>query len=208
MMAEIDLESIEKKAYLAYHRDGIWDIFLGLFFLSTGIFMIYDQAYLMGAAPVIFYFAAFGLKRSFTRSRLGFVKFSRERQAREKQGRVKLSILLTITMLLGIVAFYAYTGDAGWQVWIRSLGLVSFGFVVALILSAVAILFGIWRFFFYALLILALFIAGHQLNSDPAAYFLSSGIIILLIGLVMLIAFIRKYPKPSSEDLTGDIYRQ
>jgi len=208
MTSELDLKSIEKRAYLAYHQDGIWDIFLGLFFLSTGIFMFYDMAYLMGGMPVVLYFAAFGLKKSFTQSRLGYVKFSKERQVKEKQGRLKLSILLTITMLLGIVAFYAYMGDADWQIWIRSLGLVSFGFVVALVFGAVAVLFEIWRFLFYALVILALFIAGHLLNSAPAAYFLSCGIIIFIIGLALLIRFMRKYPKPSNEESTGGIYRQ
>jgi protein-S-isoprenylcysteine O-methyltransferase Ste14 len=199
MESKINLNEIEKKTYLAYHGDGIWDIFFGLFFISIGFFMIFDTVYLMGIIPATMLPAVLGAKKSFTLPRMGYVKFSPERQARIRRGIRILLILFTFTMLAGVGAFMAFTGDSEWQKAIRSLGLIPFGTVLALISGVIGILFGFRRFTVYAGVILVLFIAGHFANSDPPAYFILIGLIVLVVGIVMLIRFVRKYPKSKEE---------
>ena len=51
MSEKIDLKEIERKVYLAYHRDGIWDIFWGIAFVGLGISMIYNQVVFMAIIP-------------------------------------------------------------------------------------------------------------------------------------------------------------
>jgi len=200
MDSKINLKEIEKKTYLAYHGDGLWDIFAGLFLMSVGFFMIYGAPYLMGIIPATLLPVVFGAKKSFVLPRMGYVKFSPERQAREKEGHKKLSVLLTITALAGVFVFWAFTGDADWQVAVRGLGLIPFGIVIAAVSIACGILFGLKRFTVYGVLIVVFFIAGHLANSDPPAYFILIGFIIFIVGLVMLIRFVRKYPK-NKEDI-------
>jgi hypothetical protein len=106
-------------------------------------------------------------------------------------------------MILGIITFYAYTGNSEWQISIRNLGMIPFGFVLSLILGAVGLLFQMKRFVVYAVLILAAFIAGQLTKSDLPALFILLGIIFLVSGLVMLIRFLRKYPKPKGQVSSG-----
>lgn len=199
MSSEINLKQIERKAYLSYHRDGLWDIFLGIFFLGMGIFMFFNTAYLMGGLIAGLVPVAIIIKKWFATSRLGYVKFTSQRQTQEKKSRVKLTVILSLTAILGLVNFMAFSGKAEWQTWIRNLGIIHFGFVLSLVLGAVGLLFDMKRLLVYAGLILAAFIAAHLTNTYPPAYFILPGIIFLIVGLVMLIRFLRKYPRPKEE---------
>jgi hypothetical protein len=199
MPDEINLKEIERKAYLSYHQDGLWDIFLSIFFLGTGIFMFFNTIYLMGGLIAALLPGAIIIKRSFATARLGYVKFAPKRQAQEKKSRAKLTIILTFTAILGLVNFMAFFGKAEWQTFIRNLGIIPFGFVLSLVLGAVGLFFEMKRFVVYAVLILAVFIAGHLTKSDPPALFILLGIIFLVVGLVMLIRFLQKYPRLKKE---------
>jgi hypothetical protein len=189
------LKSIERRVYLSYHGDGLWDLFLGLFFLGMGLFMIFDQPYLMGALAVVILPLAQSIKKAITRPRMGYVEFSSERQAKQKRGRTKMSFLLTFTMILGVVVFMAYYVNTEWGDTIKSLGLIPFGFVLTLVIGAVGMLFDLRRFYLYAALVLAVFIAGHVLHTHPAFYLLLVGAVVTITGTIMLIRFLRKYPK-------------
>jgi len=192
---QLDLKKIERKAYLAYHQDGVWDILAGVAFIGFGLAMYFDQAYFMGIIPAVLIPIVPGIKKAFTRPRLGYARFSPERTEREKKSNYRLQILLTITMIAGLVVFWAFTGRAEWQNWIRSLGMLPFGIVVSVVIGAVGIMYGITRVIIYGALILIFFIAGHYANSEPPAYFILPGIIFLISGLVMMIRFMRKYPR-------------
>ena len=128
MEQNVNLEKIERKAYLSYHQDGLWDIFLGIFFSGMGVVMFFNTIYLMGALAALLP-VAIPIKKSFTSSRLGYVKFAPKRQAQEKKSRAKLTIILTFTAILGLVNFMAFSGKAEWQIWIKNLGIIPFGFV-------------------------------------------------------------------------------
>jgi len=191
----VDPQQIERRAYMAYHRDGLWDIFLGLIFIIYGIMIQVDQAAYMAIWFVILLPAIVKYKKSFTQKRLGYARFSEKREQKEKKNRVALTILLSFTLALGIIAFYAFTGDAGWQRWLRSLRLLPFGGVVTLIVAALGLLYGMYRLVLYAGIILAVFLAGHLFNADPAACFLLPGAVFLVVGLILMIRFMKKYPR-------------
>jgi len=198
MEQKVNLQKIERKAYLSYHQDGLWDIFLGVFFLGMGILMFFNTIYLMGGMVALVPVAII-IKKSFATSRLGYVKFAPKRQTQEKKSRAKLTIILTFTAILGLVNFMAFSGKAEWQIWIKNLGIIPFGFVLSFVLGAVGLFFEMKRFVIYAGLILVVFIAGHLTNTYPPAYFILPGIIFLIVGLIMLILFLHKYPRLKKE---------
>jgi hypothetical protein len=198
MEQNVNLEKIERKAYLSYHQDGLWDIFLGIFFSGIGILMFFNMIYLMGALAALLPVAII-IKKWFATSRLGFIKFAPQRQAQEKKSRAKLTIILSLTVILGLVNFMAFSGRAEWQTFIRNLGIIPFGFVLSLVLGAVGLFFEIKRFIVYAGLILAVFIVGHLTNTYPPTYFILPGIIFLIVGLIMLVKFLHKYPRLKKE---------
>lgn len=204
MSQNIDLKKIERKAYLTYHQDGLWDIFLGIAFFGFATAIINDQAAIMAVLPVLLISCAAGIRKKFTLPRVGYAKFSAQREARKKRGLSRLIATLTITFFMGLVAFWAFSGESDIQNFIRSLGLIPFGIALMLVIGAVGILYDIKRFIVYAVLIIIFFISGHVLRSDPQAYFLLLGIIFLTVGLIMLIRFMRKYPRPANDWIYND----
>ncbi|MCP4566299.1 MAG: hypothetical protein GY841_01830 [FCB group bacterium] len=203
MDQELDLKKLERRAYLTYHNDGLWDISLGLALLIVGLMVIFELAHLVAIFPAVLLPSVVSIKKSVTQRRLGYVKFSPEREAQDKKNKFKLTILLTMTMLAGMGAFYAFTGNAAWQVWIQDLRLIPFGFVLSLIIGVLGFLYGIYRFVLYGVIILAVFIGGHYAHSDPGVYFLLPGIMFTLVGTTKLIIFLRRYPKVAQETIDG-----
>jgi len=189
-----NLQAIEKKIYLAYQNDGLWDIFLGVTLFVSGLLMKTDNAVFMGIAPAVLIVLAANIKKSFTRPRLGFIKFSQERQFKEKKRRFVLTIVLTFTVVLGLVNFLAFSSDIDVLSYMRDLGFMPFAFVIALVLGSVGLLFGMHRFMLYAILIFLAFLGAHIAHSEPPVPFVFMGIIITIVGLVYLVRFMRKYP--------------
>jgi hypothetical protein len=193
---KINLQEIERKVYLSYQNDGVWDIFLGLFFLVEGILFVFDAAMFMGIFPAVMIPVAVMIRKSFTTPRIGYAEFSPVRKLKEKKSRITLSVLLSMTMILGLVAFWAFTGNSEWQTWVKKLGIIPFGFVIAVVLGAAGLMFGLKRFVYYAIFILMVFVFGHLLNLRIRVYFIFMGVIFSVIGVVMLARFLQRYPKP------------
>ncbi|MEW5922433.1 MAG: hypothetical protein AB1746_00445 [Candidatus Zixiibacteriota bacterium] len=199
MNQQIDVKKLERKTYLQYHGDGLWDIFLSMFFLAFAASMLTDVAYMMGVWPAIFIPSIIKIKKDFAEKRMGYVKFSPEREAKEKSGKIKMTMIFTLTVIMGLVAFWAFMGEADWQLTIRELKFIPFGFVLFISLAAAGAFFEIWRFIWYGVLVLATVVAGHYMNTDLPFIFIFNGVIFLIIGLVMLIRFVRKYPRIDRE---------
>ena len=198
-MAEIiDLKKIERRAYLTYHKDGIWDIFMGMSFLSVGILKYLNLTSFVGIYPAIIVCLIpllIKAKKSFTQSRTGFIEPSSRWRIKEKKNLIIFSIVGFLSAIAGLFNFMAFGGNANWQTLIRDLGLIPFGIVISIITFIVGALLGIKRFLIYAFIIMGVFIAGHYSGTPIHVYFILLGVIISLTGLVVLIWFIRKYPK-------------
>ena len=105
MNAQLDIKTLERKTYLRYHSDGLWDIFLALFFLAFAAAMLADFAYLMGIWPAIFIPSVIKVKKNFAQKRLGYVKFSAKREARERTGKTMLMQKVLTNIALGLFLF-------------------------------------------------------------------------------------------------------
>ena len=199
MDSSIDLKKIERKLYLSYHQDGLWDIFLGLSFVTIGfLFYFHIESYLI-IIPAGFLVPLMLAKRAFSISRIGYVVFSRKRQAKEKNKYISMAILSVFSLLAGIMAFFAAASGRAFYDFLDSLPLHPIALFIAIVICAVMAIFGIWRFAGYSLLIVLIFFIGNKSGDQIIGSSLLTGFIISAIGFVMLIRFMRKYPKIKGE---------
>jgi len=189
MAQDVDLKQIERKAWTSYFQDGLWDIFIGLLMLGMGFNILFDET--------VWYIAIFALgflvmiigRSLITIPRVGRVKFGPARRIKQK----KVFIVLAISLLVGFaVSFIPLSGVDPSTIVVAATA----GVWIILIFGLVAYFMDFRRLYAYGLLFaiaMALAIALDDLI--PTIIFFVSGSVALLIGLVVLIRFIRKYPK-------------
>ncbi|MEW5922434.1 MAG: hypothetical protein AB1746_00450 [Candidatus Zixiibacteriota bacterium] len=195
MNQQMDIRKLEQKTYLSYQQDGFWDIFLGLFMLGFAFSVFFDSSYFLLLWVIVMIPSAAGFKKVFVEKRLGYVKFSAERAARIARARNKMRVLMFIAVLLGFLVWYAFTGNAGWQLWIRKLEFLPFGIVIGILIGAAGLVFDIKRISLYGLLTIILFLAGYFMHTNLGLIFTVLGAICLITGIVLLVRFMKKYPK-------------
>lgn len=197
MKKEIDLGRIEKKAWRTYYaNDGLYDIFFGILVFVGALRTLFDN-------PLITLGILFGIlviplgKKYITTPRIGRVKFSRERIGKMKLLTGGIGVVVVITALLFFIT--VYIGDFPKI-------LISF-LMVAMIVFA----FGLMAYFLdhFRLLIYGILIASHEFiwilygRTSAGYYNLFLGTVFLFIGFLVLINFLKKYPKPSMEVPNG-----
>ena len=204
MNEKINLEELERKVYVFYHQDGLIDLFIGFFILTSGIMMFSDMPWLAAvfwSTNIILYAAA---KKAFTVPRIGYVKFV---QSKVKRMWTMALIALSVSALLGAVAFMQTSIEKSTPSWVILL-VEYFPLVVgatgAVVFSLVAYGFRIYRLYAYGILTLTLFAIAHFLVSFPFPYsVVLLGILILFSSAILMFRFVRKYPLPATRS-TGD----
>jgi len=205
----LDLKSIEKKVYRSFFEDGFWDIFIGMLLLgfSLGwtriIFDIMEPLYILIISIIwntITFLIYYLGKKFITIPRIGIVKFGQKRKARQK----KLKIFLLINVLFGCVVFIlTFFGlleilAIGGSLTPLLIGLISYTFPFTII----AYFLEFNRLYIYALMGgFSFFISDviYSILGSPLDSIIGFGVpggIIVAVGLIFLIKFLRKYPKP------------
>ncbi len=208
MSEEMDLKSLEKKAYRSLFEDGLWDLFIGMIILSMGIstslgslfnlsevwIIIVPVAVLNTIALLIFYLG----KKFITIPRIGFVKFGPKRKSKHHKLKIFLGAFFILNLVLLILPFTGLISSIQLEPLLISLllgiGFFTFPFCV------VAYFLDFSRLYYYAFLNgIGLFLT-HLLNPiigapmDALLTFGSFGVLIVVIGLYYFIHFLRKYP--------------
>ncbi len=204
MTEKIDLKKIEKKAWKSYHQDGLWDIFLGLILLNFGIAPLLEEitgtTYLLSyiiilvVAFIIFYSG----KKYITTPKLGRVGFGTERKSKTK----KTSIVLTISVVLGLIVFIIATNTLP-IIGTIHFGAIVFGINAIIVFSLMAYYLDFNRLYLYGWFFGAS-IALSEISYNYVGYTYDNIIgfglfagIMIIIGLAYLIRFMQKYPNPS-----------
>jgi len=200
MVEDINLKEIQRKVYMSFFQDGLWDIFLGLFILGWGLAILTEAVYLPGVYFVVIYFAIWGIKKWLTYPRIGYVRFSATSRRRIT---TRFVILLTVVLLLGVMA------GVLWGIGTRPQWLVDyFPLIFNGMLAAIVCLAAYWarvnRFYLHAALIFLGAVFHLWLGIRWEFGFIGAGSIIVLIGLGILIIFLRKYPKIVEEAHSED----
>lgn len=196
MNGNIDVRRTERKAYMSFHRDGLWDIFLGALLLAWGLSMGTAMDGLGGIWFIVLFPILMGAKRRITYPRLGYAEFPRTRKALSK-----MVVLFTITALLGLFVFVFWTSTSlpGLRLWLHRNIVVFFGGMLAAVLCILAMVNINRRLYAHAAVVFLSFAAAQWLGWYIKYSFLISGAIVLLTGIAVLIQFLREYPLAQEE---------
>ena len=200
MSQTVDFEALKRKLYLSYHQDGILDLAVGLTILGFGISMQMDS----GASIILSWFGLIlyaPLKSAITVPRIGFVQFDEASKRRAKLLMMLGIGLATFVLFLGLF-FFVRSGNlsAEVDVWLRQYYLLVLGAFPALILAGAALWLGVYRLLVHSLLIVGIIFAGIQLDLPEPTYVMFLGGVISLIGLWLLVRFVRKYPAQAENE--------
>jgi MFS family permease len=207
MNENIDLKTLEKKAYRSVFNDGIWDIFVGLLISNLGIGPLFN---LLIKTPYLWVMIIPTLgwnimalmifmlgKKYITTPRVGYVKFGPERKSKQLKLKVFLMIMFIINLLLLILPTTDIISFSQIQPLLLSL-LLGFG-VFTFPFSVIAYYLDFTRLYYYS------FSAGlgfflTELLTPIIVYPLNNiiifgtlGLTIVLIGLYFFIQFLKKY---------------
>lgn len=200
MTQDADLKEIEQKAWTSYFHDGLWDIYGGFILLALGVAMLTGQ--MLWLALMVIGMVPLWARKRLTYPRMGYAKFSPEREARTKRSRLIAFIGLGATLLIGFVLFALISLDSlpQWlEAWLADYFLVAFAVMVGAIVAFGAYLLRVARFYVYAVLVFAAFAAGQWLDTSAGLLVTIAAGLILLCGTAVLVRFLRRYPRPTQE---------
>lgn len=188
MKADGDLKQFEKRAYLSFFRDGLWDICLGLFLIGWGAGLLWDQAAFSGIWFVGLYFLVLGIKRRWIMPRAGYVKMDTTVQRRRAGFVLVFGVLLMLGLFIGFMFSTGSRPD-----WLSDYFPLLFSFVIAVPVAFVGVWFMVRRFYVYALLVVAGGAVTVWTDVPWEPTFFVSGGITLLAGVALLVTFLMRY---------------
>lgn len=214
MSEQLNLKELELRAYRSTFQDGLWDLYLAGFMASLGILGIIGlrdtetwiwligYTVLVGGVCVLFMLG----KRYITVPRLGMVKFGPARKRR----KITLTIILGISVMFNIVLLLLTMGVIKAPVWLDQFvsqmtrkGLMDIfvplfaGLFITVVMCLIAYFLEFYRGMFIALLFgLGVFV---DMSFDLPVAMVASAAIVAIPGLILLIRFIKQYPKKSDK---------
>ncbi len=199
MSKDGELKTIQRKVYMSFFQDGVWDIFLGLFIIAWGLSILTEAAFLPGVSFLGIYFSIWGIKRWLSYPRIGYVKFS---STSRRKITTRFLILGLAVFFLGVLAGILW-GISTRPQWLADYFPLIFNGMLAAIVCFAAYWARVNRFYLHAVLIFLGAVFHQWLCIEWEFGFIGAGSIILLIGLGILVMFLRKYPRVAREGQDG-----
>jgi hypothetical protein len=189
-----DIRTVRRRAYLTAHEDGLMDIGLGLVFLLFGVLQAAGMSRFNGVCwmPALFIAPA---KRILTEPRIGTARFGRSRGVLA----LKIGLILLALGLVGFIVAASFLHSAALDAWTKRYFAPAFGLSLALFPLAGAIALGVRRFYAYAILVTAGFSLLSFRRESLAAVFLVIGMVLTVMGILVLIRFLRGHPVSPGE---------
>lgn len=198
----MNIKQLEKNTAAVIFQTGIVDIGIGLVWVVSSLAMIFDDIRyyidILFIVPIIFIILAF---RYIASPRMGTVKLAKKRMKRNTW------FIVTVTVFLVIMVILTFAGGGhtnGAQIngrWVVS-------GIIFIICTAIGYFLYFKRMYIYAFLLVGAFNLNEEIRehpgiiSDGAYVYLFAAIVLIIIGCVYLIRFLKKYPVP--ENLTYD----
>lgn len=207
MSEKLSLKAAERKAFTMAFDDGLWDIFLGCFFLQFVIAPFLSERLGDFWSSFIFlpfwglvYLAIWLIRKYIVKPRIGTVKFGPTRTAKLKKFTLVMLLVNTLVLILGVIALFSF-GVVSGQIYPVILGLT---LLIAFSLAAYFLDFP--RLYIYGLLLTLSPLVGEWLFTHgyashhgwPITFGATCGIMILT-GVIIFIRFLRKNPVPMME---------
>jgi hypothetical protein len=207
MSQQLSLKEAERKAFTISFDDGLWDIFLGCFFLEFVIapflspFMgdFWSSAIFLPFWGLV-YLVIWLIRKYIVKPRIGTVKYGPARTAKLKKFTVVMLLVNTFVFIMGVIAFLSFGAVSG-QVYPAI-----FGLTLLIGFSLAAYFLDFPRLFIYGLLLALSPLVGEWLYTQgyashhglPIAFGVICGIMILT-GVIVFIRFLQNNPIPVME---------
>jgi hypothetical protein len=190
------LQSMERTAYQRAYSDGIIDLFVGLSLMFIGAVWIWlpDYAALAGVLPAVFVPTAIATRKQYVEKRLGYVRWSEPRRAKERRNLVFLVGAGVVLLLGGVVAFLIVDRSFVDQAALDMIMPGLLAWLLALLAFGIAVLVNSWRFVLYGVVLAAAGVINGLQEANPGWPMLAAGVVAAVTGFVMLISFTRNNP--------------
>lgn len=210
-MITLNLKEIEKKAYRSTFQDGIWDIFLGLLLLNIALGALLAgrgiseglTMTILSASAVLIVLAFVTGKKRITIPRMGFVEFGPKRKRKIWKSRITLlsSFFAGLIVFLAALLISYYTAGRPKIVYLFPAAWVANSIIV---FSLLAHYLDCRRLFLYGVLFalpVPVDMLANELLGVKLIFFALAvaAAIMLVIGAVLLVRFLRDYPLPVKE---------
>ncbi len=192
----MNLKQLEKNTAAAIFQTGFIEIAIGLTWIVSSLAMIFDDIRyyidILFVVPVIFIILAI---RYIASPRMGTVKLARKRIRRNTWFMVTVTVFLIIMVILIITGKGHTNGELISGRWIIS-------GIIFLICTAIGYFLYFKRMYLYAFLLVGAFNLSEEIRENPgiisdgAYVYLFVSIVLIIIGCVYLIRFLKKYPLP------------
>jgi len=199
-MNNINLKEVEKRTYVAYHQDGLIDMFIGVYILTFAAGIIINNilevsTWFIGPAilPAIMVPLWISIKKKVTIPRIGYVKFKTNNISR-------VTGLFLGTIVSGLLFFFlfAFGSTQSWAQPIREIiisnSMVVIGVATFAIASVFAYVVGLKRLYAYGTLALTFFAVGQFIVFPFEVILITIGVTIICYGVILLWEFTKKYP--------------
>ncbi len=207
MVQKISLKEAERKAFRAAYNDGLWDIFLGCFFLMFAVAPLLSSTLGDFWSSAIFlpfwaiaYLAIWLVRKRVVAPRAGVVKFGARRVHKLMKFTLVMLVINVVALVLGFV--YASSFDR----LSRHLPMFTLGLIFLIVFFLAAYFLDFNRLYFYGLLTGFAPLVGEWLytfrnashHGLPVTFGVSSSIMIL-VGLYIFLRFLQENPVPTDE---------
>jgi len=194
-MQSNDFGTLKRKVYLAYHQDGILDLVAGSVVSGFGVFMLTGNiGFLMAGWLAMMLYVL--IKQRITVPRFGYVRVESEKKT-FKKGLLSVGIGVLLVLFFFVLNIFVsrQPSSPDMQAWIKRYHMIPLSAMMfGLPALAGAIFLGLKRFYLYALLVIGLPALGAWMNIETYIPILTTGLIILAFGIVLLWRFLKKYP--------------
>jgi hypothetical protein len=204
MSQSTDLQKLEQRAYLSYQQDGLLDLIIGTAILALGLNEAMDTT-IWTFLAIMFIIAYVPLKKRITLSRIGYVEFNVKRRGLNMLVVSAVAILVLVLLLVGTltVVLSSSTSSSALLLGIRKSPLMLYALIGFIGFGLGGLISGIRRLYIYALLSVVITLSAHLLNLPIYVPFLVFSGIILTIGTILLVRFLRRYPIAMEENHVG-----
>jgi len=201
MSASINLKAIRKKILYYFFQDGLLDILFGVIMLIFGITILLTNLlklpdWLIGAILPLIVIAFLVSKKLITRPRIGRV-------------RLGLDLKVLVFLILGVIVFaISAIGIIPGKLTIKGTNIPAFDWILIVIVmfSLAAAFLHVKRFYIYGVLYAVslpfykIYKHHAKLGTVSLIMFFISATIMLSVGIVVFIRFLRNYPIASEEE--------
>ena len=200
-----EFDTLKRKVYLAYHKDGILDLVAGSVVAGFGLNMLTDNIAFLMAGWFMMMMYVF-LKNRITVPRFGFVRIDSEKKALMKSW-ISVGIGVLVLLLFFLLPIFLRMNQVSpeTEALIRRYHMVPLSTMLfGLPALGAAIFLGLKRFYLYASLAIGFPLLGAILGIETYIPIVTTGVIILAFGAVLLANFLKKYPlSTENEDANG-----